>query len=367
MPYLDNNATTKIAPEVKSAMDPYLGELYANPSSLYTLGAQVRRDLEGARVQIARSLGVRDGRNITFTSGATESNNAAVRAALKACPQKKRIVTTKVEHSSVRNLSDVLSREGYEVVFIGVNPSGALNWEEFIGALTPEVAIVSIMWANNETGVIQPMKEIGEICKRRGILFMSDATQAVGKIPVNPKEAGIHLMAFTSHKMYGPKGVGALFVNRKNPRVKVVAQIDGGGHERGMRSGTLNVPGIVGFGKAAEIAQKEMKQAWAATQKHLKVWQKEATRLAVQGEKELVRTAKLGRIQLDVLAARRKQDQIHREIGKQVLELKRKGKIDPPELKALFARATGISKQIKSKEAAFKRARAASRHRKTKK
>ena len=147
---------------------------------------------------------------------------------------------------------------GGEVTYLSVQHDGMVDLAELEKAITDKTIMISVMWANNETGVIQPMKEIGDICKKHGILFMSDATQAVGKIQVHPKEVGVHLMAFTSHKMYGPKGVGALFVNRKNPRVKVTAQMDGGGHERGMRSGTLNVPGIVGFGKAAEIAKAEM-------------------------------------------------------------------------------------------------------------
>lgn len=149
---------------------------------------------------------------------------------------------------------------GGQVTYLDVNAEGLVNLEELEAAITDKTILISIMWANNETGVIQPMKAIGDICKKHGVLFMSDATQAVGKIPVDPKETGVHLMAFTAHKMYGPKGVGALFVNRKKPRVKVTAQMDGGGHERGMRSGTLNVPGIVGFGKACEIAGQEMAQ-----------------------------------------------------------------------------------------------------------
>ena len=153
-----------------------------------------------------------------------------------------------------------VEKMGGEVTYLDVSREGLVDLEELENAITDKTILVSIMWANNETGVIQPMKQIGDICAKHGVLFMSDATQAVGKIPVNPKEVGVHLMAFTGHKMYGPKGVGALFVNRKNPRVKVTAQMDGGGHERGMRSGTLNVPGIVGLGKAAEIAKNEMAQ-----------------------------------------------------------------------------------------------------------
>jgi cysteine desulfurase len=167
-------------------------------------------------------------------------------------------VTT--EHKAVLDTCKKLEKEGAEVTYLQVNAEGLIDLAELEAAIKPSTILVSVMWANNETGVIQPMKEIGEICARKGVLFFSDAVQAVGKIPVNPKETGVHLMAFTSHKMYGPKGVGALYVSRKSPRVKVTAQMDGGGHERGMRSGTLNVPGIVGFGKAAEIAKAEMHQ-----------------------------------------------------------------------------------------------------------
>jgi len=170
------------------------------------------------------------------------------------------IITAKTEHKAVLDACQKIEKMGGEVTYLDVNLQGLIDFEQLEAAIKDNTILVSIMWANNETGVIQPMKEIGEICKKHGVLFMSDATQAVGKIPVDPKEVGVHLMAFTAHKMYGPKGVGALFVNRKNPRVKVTAQIDGGGHERGMRSGTLNVPGIVGFGKAAELAKKEMAQ-----------------------------------------------------------------------------------------------------------
>jgi cysteine desulfurase len=170
------------------------------------------------------------------------------------------IITLKTEHKAVLDSCKKIEKMGGEVTYLDVNREGLVDPKEIEAAITDKTILVSVMWANNETGVIQPMKEIGDICAKHGVLFMSDATQAVGKIPVEPKENGVHLMAFTGHKMYGPKGVGVLFVNRKNPRVKVTAQIDGGGHERGMRSGTLNVPGIVGIGKACEIAKKEMAQ-----------------------------------------------------------------------------------------------------------
>jgi cysteine desulfurase len=168
------------------------------------------------------------------------------------------IITLTTEHKAVLDACDKVEKLGGDVTYLSVDREGLVDLKALEDAITDKTVLVSIMWANNETGVIQPMKEIGEICSRKGVLLFSDATQAVGKIPVDPKATGVHLMAFTAHKMYGPKGVGALFVNRKKPRVKVVAQMDGGGHERGMRSGTLNVTGIVGFGKAAEIAKQEM-------------------------------------------------------------------------------------------------------------
>jgi len=170
------------------------------------------------------------------------------------------IITLKTEHKAVLDSCKKIEKMGGEVTYLDVMDDGLVDLEALEAAIKENTILVSIMYANNETGVIQPMKEIGEICARKGVLFMSDATQAVGKIPVHPKELGIHLMAFTGHKMYGPKGVGVLYVNRKNPRVKVTAQIDGGGHERGMRSGTLNVPGIVGMGKAAKLARLEMEE-----------------------------------------------------------------------------------------------------------
>jgi cysteine desulfurase len=170
------------------------------------------------------------------------------------------IITVKTEHKAVLDTCNKLEKHGAEVTYLDVQPDGLIDLAELEAAIKPSTIMVAVMWANNETGVIQPMRAIGDICAKHGVLFFSDATQAVGKIKTHPREMGIHLMAFTAHKMYGPKGVGALYVSRKNPRVKVTAQMDGGGHERGMRSGTLNVPGIVGFGKAAEIAMQEMEQ-----------------------------------------------------------------------------------------------------------
>ena len=259
--YLDNNATTPTDPRVVEAMLPYFHEIPGNAASRnHPFGWKAEEAVDYAREQIADLINV-DSKEIIFTSGATESDNLAIKGVFEMYARKgNHIITAKTEHKAVLDACKKVEKKGGEVTYLDVNRQGLVDLKELEAAITDKTILVSIMWANNETGVIQPMKEIGDICAKHGVLFMSDATQAVGKIPVNPKEVGVHLMAFTGHKMYGPKGVGALFVNRKNPRVKVTAQMDGGGHERGMRSGTLNVPGIVGLGKAAEIAKKEMAQ-----------------------------------------------------------------------------------------------------------
>ncbi|MCB0549316.1 MAG: aminotransferase class V-fold PLP-dependent enzyme, partial [Phaeodactylibacter sp.] len=196
-----------------------------------------------------------------FTSGATESDNLALKGVFELYRRKgAHIITVKTEHKAVLDACAHLEKMGAEVTYLDVDADGLISLEALDASIRPDTVLVSVMWANNETGVIQPMKAIGDICDKHGVLLMSDATQAVGKIPVDPKAAGVHLMAFTAHKMYGPKGAGALYVSRRQPRVKLAPQIDGGGHEQGMRSGTLNVPGIVGFGKAAELAGQEMEQ-----------------------------------------------------------------------------------------------------------
>lgn len=259
--YLDNNSTTPTDPRVVEAMLPYFYEIPGNAASRnHPFGWKAEEAVEYAREQVADLISA-DPKEIIFTSGATESDNLAIKGVFEMYASKgNHIITAKTEHKAVLDACKRIEKMGGEVTYLDVQNDGLVDLAELEAAITPKTILVSIMWANNETGVIQPMKEIGDICKKHGVLFMSDATQAVGKIPVNPKEAGVHLLAFTSHKMYGPKGVGALFVNRKNPRVKVTAQMDGGGHERGMRSGTLNVPGIVGFGKAAALAKSEMEQ-----------------------------------------------------------------------------------------------------------
>jgi cysteine desulfurase len=257
--YLDNNATTPCDPRVVEAMLPYFYEHPGNAASRsHPFGWEAEGAVDLARQQIA-DLIYADEKEIIFTSGATESDNLALKGVFEMYSRKgNHIITVTTEHKAVLDSCKRLEKQGAEITYLQVDSEGLINLDELEAAIKPSTILVSIMWANNETGVIQPMKEIGAICAKHGVLFMSDATQAVGKIPVNPRENGVHLMAFSAHKMYGPKGVGALYVSRKDPRVKVTAQMDGGGHERGMRSGTLNVPGIVGFGKAAAIAKVEM-------------------------------------------------------------------------------------------------------------
>ena len=257
--YLDNNATTPCDPRVVDEMVPYFYEKHGNAASRnHPFGWVAEEAVDYARDQIANLINV-DSKEIIFTSGATEADNLALKGVFEMYQRKgNHIITLKTEHKAVLDACKKIEKMGGQVTYLDVDSEGLVDLNALEAAITDKTILVSIMWANNETGLIQPMKKIGEICEKHGVLFMSDATQAVGKIPVDPKEIGVHLMAFTAHKMYGPKGVGALYVCRKNPRVKVTAQMDGGGHERGMRSGTLNVPGIVGFGKAAEIASKEM-------------------------------------------------------------------------------------------------------------
>jgi cysteine desulfurase len=257
--YLDNSATTPCDPRVVEAMIPYFTEKFGNAASRnHPFGWAAEGAVEKARKQIADLIGA-DPREIIFTSGATEADNLAIKGVAQMYKRKgNHIITVETEHKAVLDTCKALEKEGYEVTYLKVNRQGLVDLADLEAAIKPSTILVSIMFANNEIGVVQPMKAISEICVKHQVLFMSDATQAVGKLPVNVKELGIHLMAFTGHKMYDPKGVGALYVSRKSPRVKVTAQMDGGGHERGMRSGTLNVTSIVGFGKAAELAQQEM-------------------------------------------------------------------------------------------------------------
>jgi len=257
--YLDNNATTPCDPRVVDTMVPFFYQMPGNAASRsHPFGWQAEEAVDYAREQVANLISA-DSKEIIFTSGATEGDNLALKGVFEMYKRKgNHIITLQTEHKAVLDSCKKIEKMGGDVTYLQVERDGLIDLKKLEAAITDKTILISIMFANNETGVIQPMKEIGDICAKHGVLFMSDATQAVGKIPVNPKELGIHIMAFTAHKMYGPKGVGAVFVNRKNPRVKLTAQLDGGGHERGMRSGTLNVPGIVGFGKACELAQKEM-------------------------------------------------------------------------------------------------------------
>ena len=257
--YLDNNATTKMDPRVLEAMNPYFLEHYGNAASRsHSFGWEAEEAVEYAREQVAQLIGA-EPKEIIFTSGATESDNLALKGVFEAYRAKgNHIITLTTEHKAVLDSCIHLEKLGAEITYLGVNHQGLIDLEELHKVIKPTTILIAIMYANNEIGVIQPIREIGAISKKKGILFFSDATQAVGKIPVDVLNDDIDLMAFSGHKIYGPKGVGALYVRRKNPRVKLTAQIDGGGHERGMRSGTLNVPGIVGFGKACELCRIEL-------------------------------------------------------------------------------------------------------------
>jgi len=259
--YLDNNATTPCDPRVVEAMLPYFTETFGNAASRnHPFGWAAEEAVDFAREQVARLIGA-DPKEIIFTSGATESDNLALKGVFEMYAAKgNHIITTATEHKAVLDTCRHLEKQGARVTYLGVNSEGLIDLKELEAAITPATIMVAIIYANNEIGVINPMRDISAITRRHGVLLMTDATQAVGKIPVDVNKDGIDLMAFSAHKMYGPKGVGALYVRRKSPRVKVTAQLDGGGHERGMRSGTLNVPGIVGFGKACEICQQEMEE-----------------------------------------------------------------------------------------------------------
>ena len=257
--YLDHNATTPMDPRVLEAMLPYFVENFGNAASRnHSFGWHAEEAVDYAREQIAQLIGA-DPKEIIFTSGATEGNNLGIKGVYEMYASKgNHIITSTTEHKAVLDTCKHLEKLGAEVTYLEVQPDGLIDLKQLEAAMKPTTILVAIMYANNEIGVIQPVKEIAAIAKKHGALFFTDAVQAVGKIPVDVIADGIDIMSFTAHKMYGPKGVGALYVRRKNPRVKVTAQIDGGGHERGMRSGTLNVPGIVGFGKACEVARLDM-------------------------------------------------------------------------------------------------------------
>jgi cysteine desulfurase len=265
--YLDNHATTPVDPRVLDAMLPYFKELFGNAASRnHSFGWEAEEAVEKARKQVASLIGA-TAKEIVFTSGATESNNLALKGVAQMYAEKgNHIITAASEHKAILDTCKHLEKEGCRVTYLPLKQDGLIDLDMLKEAFTDKTILVSIMYANNEIGVVQPIREIGRMCKERGILFHTDMVQAAGKIPVNVITDNVDLASISGHKLYGPKGVGALYVRRKSPRVQLTAQMDGGGHERGMRSGTLNVPSIVGLGEACAIAQKEMAEESARLQ-----------------------------------------------------------------------------------------------------
>jgi cysteine desulfurase len=257
--YMDNHATTRMDPRVFAAMTPYFTEIFGNAASRnHSFGWEAEEAVEKARNQIAGLIGA-TAKEIVFTSGATESNNLAIKGVAEMYAEKgNHIITAATEHKAVLDTCKRLEKSGIRVTYMPVQANGLVDLDMLRDAITDKTILITLMYANNEIGVIQPVAEIGKIARERGVLFHSDAVQAVGKVPVNVLKDNIDIMSLTGHKLYGPKGVGALYVRRKSPRVQLTAQMDGGGHERGMRSGTLNVPSIVGLGEACAICQAEM-------------------------------------------------------------------------------------------------------------
>jgi cysteine desulfurase len=257
--YLDNHATTQMDPRVLEAMIPYFTTYFGNAASRnHEFGWVAEQAVEKARKQIADLIGA-SAKEIIFTSGATESDNLAIKGVAEMYAEKgNHIITAATEHKAVLDTCKKLEKNGYRVTYLPVQGDGLVDLDMLREAITDKTILVTIMYANNEIGVIQPVAEIGKICREKGVLFHTDGVQAIGKVPVDVNKDHIDLMSITGHKLYGPKGVGALYVRRKAPRVQLTAQMDGGGHERGMRSGTLNVPGIVGLGEACAISQREM-------------------------------------------------------------------------------------------------------------
>jgi len=257
--YMDNHATTPVDPRVVDAMLPYFNEKFGNSASRnHSFGWTAEEAVENARAQVARLINATP-KEIVFTSGATESDNLAIKGVAEMYREKgNHIITQVTEHKAVLDACKRLEKYGYEVTYLPVQKDGRVDLNELRAAITPKTILITIMYANNEIGVIQPIEEIGKIAKEKGVFFHTDAVQACGKVPVDVQKDNIDLLSISAHKLYGPKGVGALYVRRRNPRVQLASIIDGGGHERGMRSGTLNVPGIVGLGKAAELCQQEM-------------------------------------------------------------------------------------------------------------
>jgi cysteine desulfurase len=259
--YLDHNATTPCDTQVVEAMLPYFSDHFGNAASRHhAFGWRAEAAVEYAREQVAKLIGA-EPKEIIFTSGATEADNLAIKGVAEIYASKgNHIITCAIEHKAVLDTCKHLEKQGIEVSYLAVLPDGSIDLQELEAAIRPGTILISIMYANNEIGTIMPVKAISDVARKHGILFFTDATQAVGKIPVDVNKDGIDMLALTAHKMYGPKGVGALYVRRRDPRVRLAAQMDGGGHERGMRSGTLNVPGIVGLGKAAELAISVMQE-----------------------------------------------------------------------------------------------------------
>ncbi|HEY1203537.1 MAG: IscS subfamily cysteine desulfurase [Bryobacteraceae bacterium] len=257
--YMDYHATTPVDPRVLEAMLPYFGVKFGNAASRnHSFGWEAEQAVEKARKQIADLIGATP-KEIVFTSGATESDNLALKGVAEMYAERgNHIVSVTTEHKAVLDTCKKLRRRGCAITLLPPGKDGLIDLDALRAAITEKTVLVSVMWANNEIGVIQPIREIGRIARERGVLFHTDATQAVGKVAIHVDEDNIDLMSISAHKMYGPKGIGALYVRRKNPRVQLTAQMDGGGHERGMRSGTLNVPGIVGLGEACAICQGEM-------------------------------------------------------------------------------------------------------------
>jgi cysteine desulfurase len=259
--YMDNHATTPCDPRVFEAMRPYFTEVFGNAASRnHPFGWAAEEAVENSRKQIADLIGA-TGKEIIFTSGATEGDNLAIKGVADMYYERgDHIITVVTEHKAVLDTCKKLEKRGFKVTYLPVGSDGLITPDDVKNAITDKTILVSVMMANNEIGVIQPIAEIGKVCKERGVLFHTDATQAVGKVPFNVNELNVDLASFSAHKIYGPKGVGGLYVRRKNPRVMLVPMMDGGGHERGMRSGTLNITGIVGLGKACEIANQEMQE-----------------------------------------------------------------------------------------------------------
>jgi cysteine desulfurase len=256
---MDNHATTPVDPRVFEAMRPYFVDVFGNAASRnHSFGWHAEEAVENARKQVGSIIGA-TAKEIVFTSGATESNNLAIKGVAQMYAEKgNHIITAATEHKAILDTCKHLEKEGARVTYLPVQQNGLIDLSQLRDSITDKTILISIMYANNEIGVLQPVAEIGKIAKERGVLFHSDATQAVGKVPVDVIKDNIDLASISAHKMYGPKGVGALYVRRRSPRVQLTAQMDGGGHERGMRSGTLNVTGIVGLGAACEFARKEM-------------------------------------------------------------------------------------------------------------